>query len=281
MLRDYEKRLETLKDHLLRADTSKIPPLPHKFAPRDYQIPTWQALHEKSRAIIIWPRRAGKDKLCWNYMIEQSQQRVGQYYYIFPTYSQGKKAIWEGRDKSGTAFLDHLPPEIIDAKNNTELKIVFRNGSIIRIVGSDDIDALMGVSPIGCIFSEFALQQPRAWDFLRPILAENKGWAIFNSTPRGKNHLYDLYEDRKDSALWHTSLLTVDDTKHISIEDLELEHSEMSEDIYQQEYFCSFNRGQDGAIWGRSISEVNADGRLTKVPYDEYALVDTFLGSRR
>jgi len=32
------------------------------------------------------------------------------------------------------------------------------------------------------------LQDPRAWDFIRPILAENGGLAVFNFTPRGANH---------------------------------------------------------------------------------------------
>ncbi len=113
-------------------------------------------------------------------MIQQADTHIGQYYYIFPTYSQGKKAIWEGRDKEGVSFLDHIPDDRIEAKNNSELKIVFKNQSLIRIVGSDNIDALMGTSPRGCVFSEYSLQHPQAWDFIRPILVENGGWARFN-----------------------------------------------------------------------------------------------------
>ena len=32
------------------------------------------------------------------------------------------------------------------------------------------------VTPIGVVFSEWALIKPEAWDFIRPILAENRAW---------------------------------------------------------------------------------------------------------
>lgn len=250
--------------------------LPFNFSLRDYQEPVWKDLDTHDRAVIIWPRRGGKDKLCWNKLIERSQQRVGQYYYIFPTYSQGKKAIWEGRDKQGVAFLDHIPADLITQKNNSELKILFKNGSLIRIVGSDNIDALMGTSPVGCVFSEFSLQNPKAWEYIRPILAENHGWAIFNGTPRGRNHFYDLYLQAQNSERWLLSYLTVSDTKHLTEAELELERSEMSEDIFEQEYYCSWTRGQEGSWYGKYLADIDKEGRITNVPYDPYAKVDTF-----
>ena len=210
-------------------------------------------------------------------MIQEADRLVGQYYYIFPTYSQGKKAIWEGRDKEGISFLDHIPEDRIEAKNNSELKIVLKNQSLIRIVGSDNIDALMGTSPRGCVFSEYSLQNPQAWDFIRPILVENGGWARFNYTPRGKNHGYDLYIMAKDNPEWNVSLLTVDDTGFILKEDIDKEReSGMSEDLIQQEFYCSFTRGQEGSWYGKYLSTLEGDGRLTLVPHDPYTPVDTF-----
>ncbi|MES2409005.1 MAG: hypothetical protein V4509_01750 [Patescibacteria group bacterium] len=229
------------------------------------------------RGIKIWHRRAGKDKDDWNAMIEAADIDVGQYYYIFPTYSQGKKAIWEGRDKEGIAFLDHLPNDRVLVKNNSELKIVMNNGSLIRIVGSDNIDALMGTSPRGVVFSEFSLQNPRAWDYIRPILIENGGWARFNFTPRGKNHAYDLYLQAKDNPEWVVSVQSILDTGFISEEDIDKEReSGMSEDLIQQEFYCSFTRGQEGSWYGKYLASVDSDGRITNVPYDPYARVDTF-----
>lgn len=251
--------------------------LPHKFTPREYQTKAWEEIDKVNRALLIWHRRAGKDKFCWNYLISEAWENVGVYYYLFPTYRQGKMAIWEGRDKTGRSFLDHLPASIVSVKNNSELKIVLKNGSLIRIVGTDNIDSIMGTAPTGCIFSEFSLQRPTAWDYIRPILVENRGWAIFNGTPRGKNHFYDLWINNKDSKDWYCSFLTVEDTATISKEDIDKEKEQgMSEEIAQQEFYCSFTRGQEGTWYGKYLADVDSDGRITVVPYDPYSRVDTF-----
>jgi hypothetical protein len=82
-------------------------------------------------------------------------------------------------DRSGFKFLDHIPREIRVRTNETDMLIELDNGSIIQIVGSDNYDSLMGSNPVGCVFSEYSLQDPRAWEFIKPILRENGGWALF------------------------------------------------------------------------------------------------------
>lgn len=80
-------------------------------------------------------------------------------------------------------FRDHIPPALIESENSQELKITLKNGSFIQVLGSENIDGLRGIAPKGIVFSEYAFQNPTAWAVMRPILAENGGWAIFNSTP--------------------------------------------------------------------------------------------------
>src|SRR5215469_16262935 len=123
-------------------------------------------------------------------MIRRAAERVGTYFYAFPTYIQAKKAVWDGRDRDGFPFLAHLPPALVKAKNEQELKLTLVNGSVLQLVGTDNINALMSTNPIGVVMAEYALQDPQAWDYLRPILRENGGWAAFDFTPRGKNHGY-------------------------------------------------------------------------------------------
>jgi len=86
------------------------------------------------------------------------------------------------------------------------------------------------------VFSEFSLQDPRAWDIIRPILAENKGWALFIYTPRGKNHGWNLKQlAEKYPGRWFLSFLTVHDTKRtdgspvISKEDIQKEREDESD----------------------------------------------------
>lgn len=250
---------------------SKEITIPYKFTPRDYQIPLISCIDRGyKRAVCIFHRRAGKDKTLINLITKEALKRVGVYYYLFPTYKQGRKIIWQGIDKAGMKFTDHIPEEIRKRTNDQEMMIELKNGSIIQIIGTDDIDRIVGTNPVGCVFSEYSLQNPKAWDLLRPILAENEGWAVFNYTPRGKNHGYELYEMAKNNPKWFAQILTVDDTKAISQEAIEEERlAGMDEDLIQQEFYCSFEAAIQGAYYAKQISKANEDGRITNVPYVE------------
>lgn len=179
-----------------------------------------------------------------NIIVAAMLEKVGNYYYFLPTYSQAKKVIWEGKTKDGTPFLDFFPKELIDGQpNNSELKIKYKNGSLFQLIGSDNIDSIVGSNPIGTVFSEFPLQDRKAWDFIRPILAENGGWAIFNGTPRGKNHAWEMLVMARESDAWFSEVLTVDDTNAISKEALDSERMEMPQSLFEQEYHCRFIDG--------------------------------------
>ena len=58
------------------------------------------------------------------------------------------------------------------------MSIELINGSIIKLEGSNNFNALMGSNPVGIIYSEFPLHNPLARQYLSPILAENGGWEI-------------------------------------------------------------------------------------------------------
>lgn len=184
--------------------------------------------------------------------------------------------IWDGIDKAGFKFLDHIPAELIKKKNDTELKIELINGSIIQLIGSERLDLIMGTNPIGIVFSEYALQSPLVWEYVRPILTENGGWAIFNSTPRGENHLFDLCEMAKNNPDWFCEVLTVENTGAISLEEVDRERKEgMPEEMIQQEFFCSFNAAAVGNYYGDYIKKAEIEGRITDLPYRSDHLVYT------
>ena len=221
---------------------TKTVQIPFRFTPRPYQIPLYNCIaNGYKRAVAVWHRRAGKDKTLINITAKEALKRTGSYYYFFPSYKQGRKILWDGMDRDGFPFAGHIPQEIREKTNDQEMRIKLKNGSIIQIVGTDDIDAIVGSNPVGCIFSEYALQKPQAWEFIRPILAENEGWAIFNSTPRGLNHFHEIYQTAMREPDWFSELLTIDDTKVLTEGDIQKERDEgMPEYLIQQEYYCSF-----------------------------------------
>jgi len=241
--------------------------LPHKFNPRWYQKEIWNAFWKEQyrRFVLIWHRRAGKDKLCFNLLISAALNRVGVYYYLFPTYAQGDKAIWRGRDAQGFRVFDHIPQPLRGDKiDNQDMLVELRNGSIIQIVGTHNYDRIRGTNPAGVVFSEYSYQDPAAWSVVSPILAENKGFAIFNFTPHGENHAYDLYDEAIRDPKWYTSLKTVDDTGAIEAEELEAERKRQSVEMFNQEYYCSFRAVNiKGAFWAQNIEEAEQEGRIS------------------
>jgi hypothetical protein len=208
-------------------------------------------------------------------------QRVGGYYYMFPELKQGRKVLWDGKDKDGLGFLEHFPYELRRGDpNNSEMKITYKNGSIFQVVGSDRIDSNLGTNPVFLTFSEYSLSNPSAWSFFRPILAENGGKAIFNYTPRGENHSYDLHCLAQDDPAWFSQVLTVDDTKAISPEVLANERREIirlhgNDALFQQEYYCSFSVPIAGAYYAHQIMQAYKEGRITHVPHEPLAQVHT------
>jgi phage terminase large subunit len=251
--------------------------LPHNFTTRDYQKPFFRAMRDLKRAVLVWHRRAGKEKTCWNYMIMEAAQKTGNYFYLFPTFAQGKKILWDGIDKDGFRVLHHIPKELIQGNpNSVEMKIRLVNGSLIQIIGTKEIDNIVGTNPTGCVFSEYSLQNPKAWNFIRPILTENGGWSIFNGTPRGNNHWKEMFDMAKTNPDWFCQLLTVRDTGVVSEEDIEKERLEgMSEDMIQQEFYCSFTLGIEGSYYARYIQDAKDEGRISNVAWDRQQRVYT------
>lgn len=260
--------------------------LPYKYRLREYQRPLWNAIFKDgyNRAIYVWHRRAGKDLFGLNFIIHSAFfQTIGTYWHIFPTYNQGKKAIWTETDIKGRKYLDYIPKELIKSKNDQEMKIQFTNGSVYQIVGSDNVDALRGAGIKGAVFSEYAEQRPTAWEVIQPMLMATNGWALFNFTPKGHNHSYELWEMAKKNKNWFTNLLTVDDTGEEvftkqQIKDIRQEFISRGKtlDLFNQEYYCSFNSAVEGAYYSEYLNRAEAEKRITKLKHEQNLLVDTW-----
>jgi phage terminase large subunit len=251
----------------------------NKFKPRPYQLKLIKAFEQEKykRLLVIWPRRAGKDFTSFNILLRAALKRVATYYIVLPTFSQGRRVIWDAITNDGERFMDFIPKELIQKTNEQQMKITLINSSVIQIVGSDNYDALVGVNLGGAIFSEYALQDPRGYQFLRPVLTANEGWAIFISTPRGKNSLWELYQIAKQHPDWWISHLTVEETSHIPLDLIEKERNEglMSEDLIQQEYYCSFDMGVEGSYYAKYIDKLRLEHRISVVPWEPSFQVHT------
>lgn len=198
-------------------------------------------------------------------------------FHILPTYSQAKKVIWDSSTNDGKRILDYIPKVCVESKNGHEMKIRFTNGSLLQLIGSDNIDSLVGSNPKIIIFSEYAIQSQAAWAYLSPILEVNGGYAIFISTPRGKNHFYDLVRKARLNSNWFCEVLSVNDTGVLTDEQVKTiqEENSFSDEHMQQEYYCSFDRGVEGSYYGKLISKAYDEKRICNVAYETRSPVHT------
>ena len=239
----------------------------------------WEYLESGGkRAVAVWHRRAGKDSLALNWTAPAAHQRIGVYWHLLPTLAQGRKTVWDGIDRAGRRMIDQaFPPEVRVNVRKDEMKIELKCGSIWQVVGSDNYDSLIGSNPVGVVFSEYSVADPAAWDFIRPILAENGGWALFIYTARGRNHGATLYEMAQRNPNWFSQLLTVDDTGVLSPEVIEEERaSGMSEDMIAQEYYCSFSAALVGSYYGKQMVDAENEGRVGPVMHEVNLRVETW-----
>lgn len=264
----------------------EIMAVPVKWDPRPYQNELWDALCEgRKRADVAAHRRWGKDEVALHWVSYALQDRPGGYWHLLPQASQGRKAIWDavnphtGRRRIHEAFGD-LDPTYHDS----EMKVTFGNGSTWQVLGSDNHDSLMGASVVGVVFSEWSLARPDAWAYIRPILLENDGWALFLWTPRGRNHATQAFESRQQDPEWFTLRAPATETTVFTPEQLERERRELVAELgsegegrakFASEYLVDFDAAAPGAYYAEALSDAREAGRISAVPVDPSLRVDT------
>lgn len=254
--------------------------LPNGWIPRWYQRPLWDYLEKGGRrAIAIWHRRAGKDDVLLHRAAVSSFERVGNRWHCLPEYAQARKAIWEAvNPHTGKRRIDEaFPHELRETTRDQEMFIKFLNGSTWQLIGSDRYDATVGATPIEITYSEWALSNPSAWAYHRPMLEENDGTASFITTPRGNNHAKAMLDMAKANPKWFAEVLTVEDTGALTQEQQAESLAEyqalygvdFGQAMFDQEYMCSFTGATVGAYFGAEVSRAEREGRIGKVPIDE------------
>jgi hypothetical protein len=248
--------------------------IPNDWQPRAYQSGLYRLFgHGRplKRGCAVWHRRAGKDSVALNITARDMFRRVGTYWHLFPEQAQARRAIWNGIDHRGRRIIDQVLPPLLRRRTSTqEMMIETVNGSVWQMAGSDNFDSLVGSNPVGVVFSEWSLANPEAWDYIRPILVENDGWALFIFTPRGRNHAYGTYMQALESESWYCERLTVDDTGLILPAQIEAERrAGMSEGKLRQEFYCSFEAESEDQLIAYDLVAAAMERQVQSERFDE------------
>jgi len=273
---------------------AKTVQMPNGWNPYPHQRRMWKYMNAGrdkfgnlppgKRAVCVDHRRSGKDSSALNFTATESVRVKGVYYHMLPTLAQAKRVIWNGIDRNSRRIIDQaFPKEIVKTVNKQDYLIETKTGSMWQLGGSDNYDAFMGTNIKGVVFSEWSLCNPRAWDYIRPILRENGGWAIFIYTPRGRNHGLSLFEMAKNNPGWYACMNTVNETvMHngkpiLTAQDIDEERaSGMTDEMIQQEFYCSFEAEMPGAYFANDLAKARDEGRICTIEIDPLIPVHTF-----
>ena len=207
--------------------------------------------------VICAGRRWGKSVLSQLIVLQWATKEAGTYWIVSPTYRQGKQIHWRGLQQI-------VPREWIAKKNEVELSITLKNGSVIELKGAENPDALRGVKLRGLVVDEIASIRNWSWlwdEVLRATLTDYEAPAIFISTPQGFNHFHELYQlGQTDETSYKSWKFTSYDNPYIPTQEIDEAKKELTEDTFAQEYMADFRKftGLVHKPWDREIHLIDS-----------------------
>lgn len=234
--------------------------------------------------ILVLHRRAGKTTAILNHLQRDAiKVPKSQYAFIAPTYKQAKRIAWEILKEISRGIPGTEP-------NESELIMKYPNGSRIFLAGSENVDALRGIPLWGGGQDESAQQPSNLFsEVISKCLADHLGYWIWAGTPQGKNQFYRTYQVGLSNPNDYTVVFrnidnSLKDEQGVTIENLRkaLEDEkrlvaigEMTQEEFDQEWYCSFEAAIRGAYYARQIGEARKAGRIKRVSYEPEIPVHT------
>jgi hypothetical protein len=199
--------------------------------------------------VICAGRRSGKSVLSRMIILKWAIEKPGVYWIVSPNYKQSKMIHWSELQKE-------VPLKWVLKKNEVDLAITLKNGSVIELKGAENPDSLRGSKLRGLVIDEIA--SIRNWDWLwqeclRPTLTDYEAPVIFISTPKGYNHFYDLYQQGQQDSIYKSWRFTSYDNPFIPKGEIDQAKTELTEDTFAQEYLADFRKYTGLVYKGKSM----------------------------
>lgn len=183
-------------------------------------------------------RRWGKSLMAAHEALAEMIKPDSRGWVVAPTYDLAYKVFretyWTSKKKM---------PDWISRTSESRQFIEFKNGSFIEAKSADNPDSLVGEGLNFLIIDEAARIKESVWtECLRPTLSDRKGWALFISTPRGRNWFNRAYATGMDK-LWpdfESWLFPSSSNPYLDPEEIEQARMTLPERVFQQEYLAMF-----------------------------------------
>lgn len=209
--------------------------------------------------IVNAGRRFGKSFLAGYMMLAQCvNKKNARVWYIAPTLPEARDIMWIGWLK------EHVPDQYITRKNEQQMMIEFKNGSILQLKTADDPDHLRGSGIDLVVVDEAAMiKDEDFWEIITPVLSDKwvEGKALIISTPKGYNWFYSLYQKAEFDEEWERFQFTTIEGGNVRPEEIEKRKRTMSKKMFEQEYMASFET-MSNRVYYNYDKDLNSWGEL-------------------
>jgi len=215
-------------------------------------------------------RRFGKTLCLAAELLDGALQEPGNYAWVAPTYLIADR---------GVEALKKIAPLSIRFAGRLPMRGEIRSAtgsSTVWFLSADNPENIRSFGFRGVVLDEAARIPLDVWQYIiRPTISDSRGWAVFISTPRGRNWFYDLFGRGSDPletqfASFH---FPSNANPHFPPQEWEDARRELPADVFRQEYMAEFLedsagvfRGIDPCVYAAPSEALAKEGRPNPRP---------------
>lgn len=256
----------------------------HRLPLRDYQEEIREAFNNPNidELLLVIARRGAKTTTTYSEgVVPELVKQVMTGVAVYPTAKMGFDNFWTNLEDDGFKTLDHMPRSLLSpsgqSNSDDDMRQTLINGSIFRLLGATNVEALRGANGKIYWFDEFADQPIEAVNVVAPITDRNNGKRIYTGTPKidGINGetMRRMHEDFKADTTGTKYTCYIDATHYMTPEELEKSRQGYilrngNDFKFRQEMLLDWGQSSSASYYGTIMSQKDTDGSIGEHPYN-------------
>jgi len=217
------------------------------YVPHSAQAEIHTARSSRFRTVCTG-RRFGKTLCLAAELLDRGGcEAAGDYGWIAPTYNVAERGIDAFR-QIATGFIR------VVGRMPTRIEFEGQHGLVrVWFLSADNADNIRGYGFQGLVIDEAAMIPIDVWQYvLRPTISQTLGWAVFVSTPKGRNWFFDMHTRGLDPNEKDYASLTFPSSASPYFPASEYEDAKrtLPSDVFRQEYEAAFLEDSAGVFRG-------------------------------
>ena len=233
-------------------------PFYHSYVGHEAQQKIHAARDKRFRTVCTG-RRFGKTYCLAGELVDRGGSELGgDYGWVAPTYNVAERGIEAFRAiADGFVVVSGRAPCRVEFQGLKSLA-----PTRVWFLSADNPDSIRGFGFQGLVIDEAASIPQDVWHYvLRPTISQTLGWAVFVSTPKGRNWFYDLFTRGQDPNEKDYASFTFpsNSSPYFPAKEWEEARRTLPADVFRQEYMAEFLEDSAGVFRGVDACLVSGD----------------------